>query len=192
VAKKKEGAILVVEDHAPTGDVLRRELAQYGRRVDVVTTLAAARTALAEGAPAAVFLDVRLPDGDGTSLLDELGRRWPGTRVAVITAYADVDVAVRAFRAGATEFLEKPFRPDDLHRVARDVLRDGGTIDVPDLRFETAERLLIQRALTVANGSKTKAAELLGINRATLYNKLHAYGLLDEAKGDDAAEAPSA
>ncbi len=61
--------------------------------------------------------------------------------------------------------------------------RRGGTLEVPDLKIETAERLLIVRALAVANGSKTRAAELLGINRATLYNKLKAYGL-GSAEGD--------
>jgi len=119
----------------------------------------------------------------GAELLVDLRGRDPQARVAMMTAYADVEVAVRAFRAGASDFLEKPFDHDELHRVARDVLQEGGTLEVPDLKIETAERLLIVRALAVANGSKTRAAELLGINRATLYNKLKAYGL-GSAEGD--------
>ncbi|MCW8140336.1 MAG: sigma 54-interacting transcriptional regulator, partial [Planctomycetota bacterium] len=58
----------------------------------------------------------------------------------------------------------------------------GLVIELPDLRLETMERVLIRRALEAASGQKTRAAELLGINRATLYNKLKLYGLVTEGE----------
>ncbi len=58
----------------------------------------------------------------------------------------------------------------------------AATLPLPDLKLESAERALIERALEAAGGRKTRAAELLGINRATLYNKLRAYGLEDRIR----------
>jgi DNA-binding NtrC family response regulator len=188
----RDAGILVVEDDVQTRELVRRELSRYGRPVRVAADLATARSEIAERIPAATFLDVRLPDGDGIDLLLDLRGRDPQARVAMMTAYADVEVAVRAFRAGACDFLEKPFDQNELHRVARDVLQEGGTLEVPDLKIETAERLLIVRALAVANGSKTRAAELLGINRATLYNKLKAYGLGSSDGDTDSLKKPEA
>ncbi len=63
-------------------------------------------------------------------------------------------------------------------------------LEVPDLRLETAERLLVERALAAARGRKTQAAKLLGINRATLYNKLRAYGLEDRIQQRGSALSP--
>ena len=53
----------------------------------------------------------------------------------------------------------------------------GIELRLPDLRLESAERLLIQKALQAAGGNRTRAAELLGVNRQTLYNKAKAYGI---------------
>jgi two-component system response regulator FixJ len=56
-----------------------------------------------------VLLDVRMPGMDGLALLETLGRAHPGVPVVMMTAHADVPMAVRAMRGGATDFVEKPF-----------------------------------------------------------------------------------
>lgn len=64
--------------------------------------------------PGCVLLDVRMPGKDGVAVLGEMvasGRAWP---TIIMTGHAEVKVAVRAMKLGAIEFLEKPFRDDDL------------------------------------------------------------------------------
>ncbi|MBX3467090.1 MAG: sigma-54-dependent Fis family transcriptional regulator [Planctomycetes bacterium] len=131
---REQPPILVVEDDPEVGRLLSRELARYGRPVHVATDLEAAREALGRQAPAAVLLDARLPDGDGLDLLGEIRARDLHLRVAVLTAYADVDLAVRAMRGGASEFLEKPFTAEQLHELVRGLLQQEEGAARPERR----------------------------------------------------------
>ncbi len=64
--------------------------------------------------------DMRLPDGNGLDLVDEIRARRPGLPVAVITAHGQVEAAVRALKAGAFDFINKPIEQDTLRRLLRD------------------------------------------------------------------------
>ncbi len=91
-------------------------------------TLAAAnvREALrlfSERRPAAVLLDLKLPDGAGIDVLRELQRQAPGTPVIVVSGYGSVGEAVEAMRVGATDFIEKPVSRDRLFELLDRVLR---------------------------------------------------------------------
>jgi two-component system response regulator HydG len=61
-----------------------------------------------------ILTDVRLPDLDGFAVLAQARQRSPDTEVILMTAYASVDAAVQAVKAGAYDYLAKPFEPDDL------------------------------------------------------------------------------
>jgi len=71
----------------------------------------------AEHRPAAVLLDLRLPDGTGIDVLRELQRQAPGTPVVVISGHGSVSEAVEAMKVGATDFLEKPVSRDRLFQI---------------------------------------------------------------------------
>ncbi len=64
--------------------------------------------------------DMRLPDGNGLDLVDEIRRQRPDLPVAVITAHGQVEAAVRALKAGAFDFINKPIEHDTLRRLLRD------------------------------------------------------------------------
>lgn len=61
-----------------------------------------------------VLTDVRLPDNDGITLLDEILRNNPGTQVIIMTGYAEIDMAVNAIKQGAFDYISKPFNPDKI------------------------------------------------------------------------------
>lgn len=102
-------SVLLVEDTASLALVYQSVLSRAGFRVSAATSLAEARARCQERAPALVLLDLQLPDGDGLDLLENLRRDAPGSRVIVITANGSINRAVQAMRAGAFDFLVKPF-----------------------------------------------------------------------------------
>jgi len=106
--------ILVVEDEANLRRAVCRGLEGKGHRTLQAGTLGEARRRLLGVSPDAVLLDLRLPDGDGLELLGELRAGHPETPVVILTAYGDVDTAVRSLKAGAEDFFEKPFELEAL------------------------------------------------------------------------------
>lgn len=104
-----DGRVLIIEDEDNLRLALTRGLSGGGRRVTGVGSLGEAREALRTREPDLLLLDLRLPDGHGFELLEELRRRRPGLPVIILTAYGDVATAVKAMRLGAADFLEKPF-----------------------------------------------------------------------------------
>ena len=106
-----EGAapILLVEDTVSLQMVYRTILEDAGYPVVLAPTLAEARRAFADHRPRVVVLDLMLPDGDGQDLIDEMLQAAPETAVIVVTAHGSINRAVAAIRAGAQEFIVKPF-----------------------------------------------------------------------------------
>ena len=78
--------------------------------------------AFGEKQPAAVLLDLKLPDGTGLDVLRELQRRSPVTPVVVVSGYGSVPDAVEAMQLGASEYLEKPVAKERLYDVLDRVL----------------------------------------------------------------------
>ncbi len=88
--------------------------------------------ALGESTPELVMADVRLGGESGLDLMQRLRQRYPELPVIVMTAYSDLDSAVRAFRGGAFEFLAKPFDLDEVgNLVAKALRRAPGRAEAP-------------------------------------------------------------
>ena len=73
--------------------------------------------------PSCILLDVRLPGLSGLDLLDHLSQQRSKAAVIVITGHGDVPMAVRAMKAGAYHFVQKPFDPEELLEVVEEALR---------------------------------------------------------------------
>lgn len=119
-----EPLIWIVDDEPGVRLVLSTALREAGWRVEAFAGAGEALAAFdaAAVAPALLFTDVRMPGDDGLVLLDRLKQRRPELPVVVMSAYTDVASTAGAFRAGAHEFLSKPFDLDDAVALAARVL----------------------------------------------------------------------
>jgi len=114
------GRILVVDDELNIADSVRRALERLGYAVDVASDPAQAWSKLEQTMPEVVICDVRLHEADGMDLLARIRESFPEIAVIMMTGYASIEAAVGAMKAGAVDYLVKPFNPEQLrHVVAR-------------------------------------------------------------------------
>ena len=104
--------LLIVDDEEGIRNSLGEILREEGYRVSLAPTLSEAKRRISEEFFHVVVLDVWMPDGDGIEFMNTLKELSPDTVVVVITGHGNVEMAVKAIRKGAYDFLEKPFSMD--------------------------------------------------------------------------------
>ncbi len=114
--------VLVIEDESAMRRFLSAALTSHGFKVIEAGTVAQAIALATEARPAAILLDLGLPDGDGLDLLRTL-REWSTTPVLVLSARDREDDKVTALDAGADDYLTKPFGVSELLARIRVALR---------------------------------------------------------------------
>jgi len=119
--------ILVIDDEADLRELVEITLVRMGLDVDSAESLEAARRYLAKRDYALVLTDMRLPDGLGIELVQEIVASHKNTPVAVITAFGSADNAVIALKAGAFDYLSKPVGLDQLRAMVHSALRTSAT-----------------------------------------------------------------
>jgi len=115
--------LLLVEDTPSLSLVYETVLTKGGYTVDCAYTFAEAQKMYASGKHKTILLDLVLPDGDGSDLMDEILRANPDAKVIVITANGSVNRAVEAMRAGAFDFLVKPFDESRFLSAVRNAIK---------------------------------------------------------------------
>ncbi|MFP4561472.1 MAG: sigma-54-dependent transcriptional regulator [Thiohalorhabdus sp.] len=115
--------LLIVDDEPSIRELIGLTVEPLGFEVREAGTLAEAREALAAEAPDLILTDLRLPDGNGMTLVEESAALRPAPAVAVITAYGTPESAVEAMRAGAYDYLSKPIDTNRLRALAQHGLR---------------------------------------------------------------------
>ena len=119
--------ILVVDDEAHLRELLEITLIKMGLDVDSAASLDAARKYLLKHNYSLVLTDMRLPDGSGLELVEEVGVHYKATPIAVITAFGSAGNAVTALKAGAFDYVSKPVALDQLRKLVRSAL-DANTV----------------------------------------------------------------
>ena len=117
--------ILVIDDDDRVRRACVEMLAARGYRTLDAASVRDGLRLFVEKRPAAVVLDMKLPDGMGADVLRELQRRSPGTPVVMISGIANVGDAVEAMRWGAADFIEKPVSRERLFEVLERTLDPG-------------------------------------------------------------------
>jgi len=170
---KNYGTILVIDDNEAILTALKYCLAGTFDKVLTMTSPEGVISLLKQEDVSIILLDMNFTLGvnsgqDGLVWLQALRKHHPEIPVVLITAYADVQLAVRGLKRGAADFITKPWDNDELVRKLKDVLDAADEVATLD----EVEADHIRRAIDRCHGNLTKAAEVLGITRQTLYNKI--------------------
>src|SRR5260221_12286596 len=120
--------VLLVEDNQDLVSLLIKGLAHSGLAADSVGTVGDALHVLATMKYAAIVLDLGLPDEDGLALLRDIRRKGDATPVLVLTARDGVSDRVTGLRAGADDYLAKPFAMEELLARLQALLRRPGNL----------------------------------------------------------------
>ena len=171
--------VFVVDDDLAMREALQDLLASVGMDVRVFASTQEFMQAQRPDAPGCLVLDVRLPGASGLSFQEELPRAGVDLPVIFITGHGDIPMTVRAMKAGAVEFLSKPFRDQELldaidaaverHRAQR---REAALVAELRQRFAAlTQREREVMALVSAGRVNKQIASDLGISEATV--KVH-------------------
>lgn len=201
----QHGTILVVDDNRSILSALELLLGRHFARVITITSPNRLAATMAVENPDVVLLDMNFSAGvnsgnEGLFWMREIRRRNPSVRIVLFTAYADYDLAVKAIKEGATDFVVKPWDNLKLIATLRAALNQKPCINPPvppaePVQFhaqseeepvqqteifstlEEMERSMIVAAMERCRGNLSSVAVQLGITRQTLYNKIKKYGI---------------
>lgn len=166
--------IVVVDDNPTILTALKICLtAEFERIVTLTSPDTLVSTLSNEEQVDVVLLDMNFSLGvntgqDGLFWLRTLKKLHPDTPVVLMTAYADVQLAVKGLKNGAADFVTKPWDNDELVRTLRDAVEKSREV----VTLDELEQQHVHRMVDQCHGNMSKAAELLGITRQTLYRKL--------------------
>lgn len=165
---------MVVDDNPAILTALRICLDSTFERVITLASPDSLPATLQQEKVSIVLMDMNFTLGmntgqEGLTWLRTLRHLHPQLPVVLITAYADVQLAVKCLKAGASDFVTKPWDNDELLRTLKDAVDKGQEIQ----SLDELERNHVKRVVDHCHGNISRAAELLGITRQTLYAKLH-------------------
>ena len=116
-------SVLIVDDEPDIRELLDITLSRMGLQTHSAATLEEAKELVARVQPDLCLTDMRLPDGNGISLVQYIQQEFPHIPVAMITAHGSVETAISALKAGAFDFISKPVELENLRRLISSALQ---------------------------------------------------------------------
>ena len=191
---QSDSIVFVVDDDASIRDAVKSLLKSVGLRAEVFGSTEEFVSAPRPQVPSCLVLDVRLPGMSGLEFRDELEKTGIRIPIIFVTAHGDIPMTSRAMKAGAIEFLPKPFQKKELLEAIHQALdRDRTTREeeagLSSLRagFDSlTEREREVMGLVVTGLMNKEVAAELGVTEITI--KVHRGHVMQKMKADSLAE----
>ena len=192
-----EPTVFVVDDDEAVRRFLSGLIASVGLRIEAYASAREFLDACDPDRPGCLLLDIRMPDMSGLELQKELKSRGIHLPVIILTGHGDVQVAVRAMKAGAVDFLEKPFNNQQLldrvqQAVAENTRASDSRVRQDEIKARVARLTPREREVLdlVAAGETNKGVarsldiseKTVEIHRAHVMEKMQANSLADLVK----------
>lgn len=161
-------SILIVDDDQPFLTRLGRAMEARGFTVELASTVADGIARVTQNPPAFAVVDMRLDDGNGLEVLDQLHQTRPEARAIILTGYGNIATAVAAVKLGAVDYLAKPADADDVYTA---LMADPDAKAPPPDNPMSADRVRwehIQRVYELCDRNVSETARRLNMHRRTL------------------------
>ena len=178
MANRAKQHVFFVDDEPKVRKVVGRTLKQIGLRVSCFTCAADCLEQLPFHSCDLLITDVKMPKMDGIELLAEVKRIIPSLPVIVITGYGNISMAVRAMKAGAVDFIEKPLGRRSLLLAVESVLKRNAWADPLLGKLLTPTEIIVLRFILDGKSSKDiaiirhRALSTIEDHRNKIYKKI--------------------
>ncbi len=158
-------SILIVEDDVAFATMLKTFFEKRNYKVDTSFSAAEAFKKMKDNPFEVILTDVRLPDSDGLEVLFEVKSNYPTAQVIVMTNYAEINMAVKAMKNGAFDYVSKPFRPEAILQTIENALEqknlNGDTITQEDVVPKKKKKIVVaEPSLEFVKGVSDAAIKL--------------------------------
>jgi two-component system response regulator RegA len=160
--------LLILDDDAPLRGRLRRAMEVRGFEVMDAGTVQEGVEMVRKTSPAYAILDMKLEDGTGLTLVQELRKKRADCRIVMLTGFGNIATAVAAVKAGALDYLPKPADPD---QITAALTQSGDEMPPPPQDPMSADRVRwehIQRVYEQCGRNVSETARRLRMHRRTL------------------------
>jgi two-component system response regulator RegA len=161
-------SLLLVDDDVAFLTRLARAMDKRGFQTQMADSVAAGKAAVQAQPPAYAVIDLRLEDGSGLDVVEQLRDARADARIVVLTGYGAIATAVAAVKMGATDYLSKPADANDITSA---LLARGEALPPPPENPMSADRVRwehIQRVYELCDRNVSETARRLSMHRRTL------------------------
>ena len=161
-------SLLIVDDDDPFRNRLGRAMESKGFKVSLAKGVEEALISVRKTTPGFAVVDLRLLDGNGLDVVEEIHKQKPESRIVMLTGYGNLPTAVSAVKAGALDYLAKPADAEDVEAA---LLAEPNSKAQPPENPMSADRVKwehIQRVFELCNRNVSETARRLKMHRRTL------------------------
>jgi two-component system response regulator RegA len=161
-------SLIIVDDDQPLREQLGRIMARRGYKVTLAGSLEEARIILADKGFDFAVVDIKLGDGYGLELVNNLKASNSNTRIVMLTGYGNIATAVAAIKHGAVDYLTKPADADMIDNALRQLKGSAPTPPEDPMSPDRVKWEHIQRVFSECGNNVSETARRLKMHRRTL------------------------
>ena len=168
IAEFQDKSLLIVDDDDPFRNRLGRAMENKGFKPFLAKSVEEAIIMVKKAPPAFAAIDLRLLDGNGLDVVQEIHKLKPDSRIVMLTGYGNLPTAVAAVKAGAIDYISKPADAEDVEAA---LLAEPNKKAAPPENPMSADRVKrehIQRGFELCNRNVSETARRLKMHRRTL------------------------